>query len=409
MPDSPAPPVETHSSSGYMPSYAQGYSNLVDPYALQASIGGNPFSIADLYGPFYPQSYIPQNPYAVPFVYNDPFLGQPFDLRTLYGPFPQYPYSPYMPEVAMLQAGMPSGTVHADTGDSPSLQIGDQGANDVAPLGTLSGALQPRPIPVTSIPRAQVPSAPIQHVHHVSPIHSTQTVFSNQPSQQMEAVQQSQSFDLPNSSQNLVQQASPSAQPSQSQPSVQVVVQPSQPFAPVQAQNSSTTQPPSTQTQMPTNVMQPVPQMSQLYGSGMIYPPQSSPFFMDEFSGYDSDLATGGRAAGATFLGILSIPFSVLAPIGLLFSLVGLHLANSYVNNGGSRAVGNFARFFNVIGLILTTVITAAVALYVGYSAGQDGFLLFGQDPIAYINNSEPMQFLFEQWNKIVELWPWKA
>lgn len=408
MPDNAAPPVETYPSSGYMPSYAQGNMNLVDSYALQNFAGSNPFSFSDLYGPFFPQSYIAQNPYAVPFVFNDPYLGQSFDLRSLYGPFPQYPYSPFPPDSFMPNSGVAAGLANGDGANSISASIDGQGSSDVAPLGSLSGALPSRSMPVNPITRASTQGAPVQPIPHVNSIHSTQTAFSNQSSQPLDAVQQSQPLDMSNSIQNMTQPVSQNTQASQPQPSVQVVVQPSQPFPAVQAQNSSSSQPVATQSQMPTNVMQAVPQMSQLYGSGMMYPPQSSPFFMDDYSAYDPDLATGGRAAGATFLGILSIPFSVIAPIGLLFSLVGLHLANSYVNNGGSRAVGNFARFFNVIGLILTTAFTAAVALYVGYSAGQDGFLLFGQDPISYINNSEPMQFLFEQWNKLVELWPWK-
>lgn len=408
MPDNAAPPVETYPSSGYMPSYAQGNVSLTDPYALQNFAGSSPFSFSDLYGPFFPQSYIAQNPYAVPFVFNDPYLGQSFDLRNLYGPFPQYPYSPFPPESFLANSGLGAGLSNGEGANSVSTSLYGQGSSDVVPLGTISGALPSRQVPVNSVARAAAQGSPMTHIPQVNPVNSAQTAFSNQSSQPLDAVQPSQSIDMSNPIQNTMQPVSQNTQPSQSQPSVQVVVQPSQPFPAVQAQNSSSSQPVATQSQMPTNVMQPVPQMSQLYGSGMMYPPQSSPFFMDDYSSYDPYLATGGRAAGATFLGILSIPFSVIAPIGLLFSLVGLHLANSYVNNGGSRAVGNFARFFNVIGLILTTAFTAAVALYVGYSAGQDGFLVFGQDPISYINNSEPMQFLFEQWNKLVELWPWK-
>lgn len=416
MSDSPAPSADVNAANGYMPSYAQGYSNLADPYALQASLGTDPFLASELYGPFYPQSYVPQNPYAVPFAVQDPFLGQSFDLRSLYGPFTTpYPFSPYIPESPF--AGMaPSLDVSAlqngEAADLGALSGADQGAlGDAAALA--SSAAIPRPVALPAVPRpVSVPAPPIQHVHHVNPIHSTQTVHTTQPSEPMQPIQQSQPLDAVPAVQPAAQQTSQTNQSGATHPSVQVVVQPSQPFPAVQAQKAATqtaAPAPTMQSSMPTNVMQAVPPMGQQYGSGMLYPPSASPFFMDEYTpAFDPDLASGGRAAGATFLGILSIPFSVFAPLGLLFSLVGLHLANSYANNGGSRAVGNFARFFNVIGLILTTVITAAVALYVGYAAGQDGFLLFGQDPIAYINNSEPMQFLFDQWNKLIELWPWK-
>ena len=413
MSDSPTSPEETIPSGGYMPSYSQGYSNLVDPYAFQAPMGNSFYMASDLYGPFYPSSFVAQNPYAIPFAFQDPLLGRPFDLRNLYGPFNPYTYSPYFPEhivPARAAARIPIPRAESEEVSSDASSDGAEDPKDEEALqsdpASQGSSRQNKPMAMPAVARpVPVSMPPIQHVHHVSPIHTTQTVH-QQPSQQMQPVQQSQA---PANAQPAPQPSAPASQTG-STPAVQVVVQPSQPFAPVQVQNPSISQSmpyvTGAQSQIPANMMQTVPQMGQQYNSGVFNPVQSNQMQSDEYLDYDPDLATGGRVAGAMFLGILSIPFSAFAPLGLLFSLVGLRLANSYVNNGGGRVVGNFARFFNIVGLVLTILITAIVALYVGYAAGQDGFLLFGEDPIMYINNSEPMQFLFEQWNKLAELLP---
>lgn len=409
MSDSPDSTVGTEAQDESTPKKAQGPANQASPYVPHAMSNSPAFYSPESFNPYFPPAYFPQSPFAVPFVYQYPLMGQPFDLRTLYGPLMQYPLTRNL----FAQGGLYPGNLPANDvaflygsafGNGQNVPSdGEKYVSGDAP-GVVSGIYAPSSIqsnePSISSNVGQGVPAP------AAPLQTAQTMQAsqpNQPSQPMQPVQQSQSFDPALATQ-------PASQSTSSTPSVQVVVQPSQPLPPVQAQkttsNSQAVTQPVMQSSMPTNVMQPVPSMGQLYGSGMMYPPQSSPFFADDYVNYDIGVASGGRAAGATFLGILSIPFSLFAPLGFLFSLVGLHLANSYANNGGSRAVGNFARFFNVIGLILTVVFTAAVALYVGYSAGQEGFLIFGYDPISYINNSEFMHFLFEQWSRLKELIP---
>ena len=54
MSDSPAPSAEVNTANGYMSSYAQGYSNLAAPYALQAGLGAAPFVAGEVYGPLSP-------------------------------------------------------------------------------------------------------------------------------------------------------------------------------------------------------------------------------------------------------------------------------------------------------------------------------------------------------------------
>lgn len=376
MPESPSPSSETDSQGGNMPSYAQGRQSSAEPYNMAAPMAGDVPASRDFYGAFYPQPFMPQPPFTSPYPFHGTLFGPSIDLRNWYGPFPQFTYGPYFPDMTQMYS--------APMMENPQMPP--------ASANVVGEPVNPTPMEAVQAPQPQAP----------------------QP------VQAPQSPPLEPSSIPDPAKTAQSTPSGQTHPSVQVVVQPSQPMPPVQAQQTGQSAPlPASaftaQSQMPTNVMQPVPQIGQQFASGPLYPQMSGPLYpqmsgsmtFDDIVGFDPELATGGRVAGATFLGILSIPFSLFAPLGFLFSLVGLHLANTYIDNGGGRGVGNLARFFNVVGLILTIAITAAVALYVGYAAGQDGFTLFGQDPIAYINNSEPMQFLLDQWNKLKELWPW--
>lgn len=99
-------------------------------------------------------------------------------------------------------------------------------------------------------------------------------------------------------------------------------------------------------------------------------------------------LARPGRAKMALVLAILSIVFSLIAPVGFVLSLFAMHIATSYKRNGGRASAGDAAKIFSVVGLIFSSLMLALIVWFIGYYLGYAEWSFMFTTPITYFNNS---------------------
>ncbi len=427
MSDSPAPSSDASIPDGNKPNSAPGHTNGADTYAFQASAGNNPYLTSSSNAFFCPHAYMVQNPYALPYVSQSPFYGQPFDPMAINGVYPQMAFTGSVPVVQPApQAQQSSVGSSAQPDSQPISQVTSKAAwqgvskSDIQPVQwpvsqesaqamqnpesfpqsaePIQSVQEFRKLDQNSIPQVQ-PRQTVQSTQSQSPSQAT-AQFSQPPAQATAQVSQLQAIPFSQTSEQLSKPMPPA------QESAQASGQPSEPMAPLQVQKPlPVAASPSPVSSMPLSAQRSVSTVRP-FNPAPLNAQQSSVFPYEGRCDFDPNFATSRRVTGAIILGVLSILFSALPPLGLLFSLIGLHLANTYIDSGGGRVVGNLARIFNIVGLILTIVIIMAAVWYIGYLAGQNGFLLFGEDPVSIINNSKPAQLLFDVWNKLNELLP---
>lgn len=100
------------------------------------------------------------------------------------------------------------------------------------------------------------------------------------------------------------------------------------------------------------------------------------------------ELARPGKAKMALVLAILSVVFSLVAPVGFVLSLLALHSANSYKRNGGNSGAGDAAKIFSIAGLVFSSLMLALIIWFFGYYLGYGEWSFMYTTPITYFNNS---------------------
>lgn len=104
------------------------------------------------------------------------------------------------------------------------------------------------------------------------------------------------------------------------------------------------------------------------YGSADAYDDYSE--YYDEMTPYSMPAVKGGRATLSLIFGIFSILFSFIPPLGIIFAIVAILLARSYVKRGGTAPRGNTGRICGIAGLVLSVVILVAAGVFVAYFWG---------------------------------------
>lgn len=100
------------------------------------------------------------------------------------------------------------------------------------------------------------------------------------------------------------------------------------------------------------------------------------------------ELAKPGKAKVALILAILSVVFSLVAPVGFVLSLFALNAANKYKRNGGRSAMGDAAKIFSIAGLVFSSLMLALIIWFIGYYLGYGEWSILYTTPITYFNNS---------------------
>lgn len=161
------------------------------------------------------------------------------------------------------------------------------------------------------------------------------------------------------------QMAQPQAQPQHAQPTQQL--QPNMV--------------PSVETQGRSQA-QAQPQAQQMYQQAPTAQPQPSAM------PYTGEPPKDSNAVLALILGILSIVFAVLPPIGIVLGFFSCRLSKKFQKAGGDTAVGDSARIFGRVGFIFSIVLFVLFAFVIVYVAGAS-FGNYGARAIAiYFNNS---------------------
>lgn len=102
----------------------------------------------------------------------------------------------------------------------------------------------------------------------------------------------------------------------------------------------------------------------------------------------NSELASPAKAKKSLILAILSIVFSLLAPVGFVLALLAMHSSNSYRRNGGRSNIGEMARVFSIAGLVFSGLMLALLIWFFGYYLGYGEWAFMFVTPIDFFNNS---------------------
>ncbi len=109
---------------------------------------------------------------------------------------------------------------------------------------------------------------------------------------------------------------------------------------------------------------------------------------------YLGEPPSGGAATAALILGLLSILFALIPPIGIVLGLVAKKIAKGYFKKGGVASRAESGRVFGTVGFVFSIVMLCVMVLLVVYIAGA----LYGESNaraiVIYFNNS-PLGNLF--------------
>lgn len=100
------------------------------------------------------------------------------------------------------------------------------------------------------------------------------------------------------------------------------------------------------------------------------------------------------NAVFALILGILSIVFAVLPPIGIVLGFFSCRLSKKFQKAGGDTAVGDSARIFGRVGFIFSIVMFVVFAFVIIYVAGAT-FGNYGARAITIYFNNSPLGQIF--------------
>lgn len=109
---------------------------------------------------------------------------------------------------------------------------------------------------------------------------------------------------------------------------------------------------------------------------------------------YTGEPPKDSNAVLALILGILSIIFAVIPPIGIVLGFFSTHLSKKFRRAGGDTAVGDSARIFGRVGFIFSIVMFVVFAIVIVYVAGAT-FGNYGARAIAIYFNNSPLGQIF--------------
>lgn len=100
------------------------------------------------------------------------------------------------------------------------------------------------------------------------------------------------------------------------------------------------------------------------------------------------------NAVLALILGILSIVFAILPPIGIVLGFFSCRFSKKFQKAGGDTGVGDSARIFGRVGFIFSIVMFFVFAFVIAYVAGAS-FGNYGARAIAIYFNNSPLGQIF--------------
>lgn len=136
--------------------------------------------------------------------------------------------------------------------------------------------------------------------------------------------------------------------------------------------------------QAPQPQPQPAPQMYQQQPM----PQASAPM------PYMGEPPKDSNAVLALILGILSIVFAILPPIGIVLGFFSCRLSKKFHKAGGDTAMGDSARIFGRVGFIFSIAMLVVFTIVIVYVAGAT-FGNYGARAIAIYFNNSPLGQLF--------------
>ncbi len=97
-----------------------------------------------------------------------------------------------------------------------------------------------------------------------------------------------------------------------------------------------------------------------------------------------------GKAIASLILGIFSIIFAIIPPIGILLGWLSTRLAKKYIKAGGTSAVGDSGRIFGRVGFVFSIAMFIILGFVLTYVAGAS-FGNYGARALAIFYNHSPL------------------
>lgn len=97
-----------------------------------------------------------------------------------------------------------------------------------------------------------------------------------------------------------------------------------------------------------------------------------------------------GAARLSLVLGVFSIIFGLIPPIGIVLGLVSTSMAKRYINRGGRASAAESGRIFGRVGLVFSILFLLLLAFCVVYIAGAT-FANYGARALAIYYNNSPL------------------
>lgn len=145
---------------------------------------------------------------------------------------------------------------------------------------------------------------------------------------------------------------------------------------------------------VPSVEQQPKPQQPTPQPAQQMYQQPQMPQQMNAPMPYMGEPPKDSNAVLALILGILSIVFAVLPPIGVVLGFFSCKFSKKFQQAGGDTGVGDSARIFGRVGFIFSIVMFVVFALVIVYVAGAS-FGNYGARAIAIYFNNSPLGQIF--------------
>lgn len=123
---------------------------------------------------------------------------------------------------------------------------------------------------------------------------------------------------------------------------------------------------------------------------GMEQPYSEQPYPYDNviIEPIDPNAVTPGKATLALILGILSIIFVVVPPIGIILGIISMNIGKKYIRNGGQSGKAGVGRILGIVGFIVSIITFILLTVIISLALGATSASSLATDIAMFINSS---------------------